>query len=706
MTNEYEREEAELEAQLALIRAKRAEAERLAALNAMCTVTIKRLIGTMVHISNEPYREDVLTIIKSIPGRVWNASERVNAISVASVAGFIERVTQLPNITVVYAENVERDIHDYLHAPDFSVDLKERFLTVKSSRRAYTYDLKQIPGYEYNWDKQLHLIPLTEAWRLHEFSKKSSDVSFVWSDTAADFTATQVGNRLKLDAIAQMEDLPMEIPEITANLKNYQRIGIEYFTLNGGRGILGDEMGTGKTLQMIALTARLKARALVVCPATLKENWLREIRKFYPTATTYTCQGESPTAFDIAAMISKKPTFIIINYDIIGRSVEVKTEKEREDGTVLHSSQAKWPWVEVLNLVSPDIVFLDEAHYIKNTDSNRSRAVRKLDMKRAISMTGTPVLNRPGELWPMLHLADPITFPTFETFKRQYTFDGRTVKNVDDLKALLKPLMIRRLKKDVIKELEPINRINSYYELSLKAKKLYERVLAGVYERLAAWNPNEGAGEQSVTNMLVQIQRLKQVVAYDGVEGTADLATNILDATPDGERAHKVLIFSQFKATTYACAQRLGAGALSFVRYAGSAGFVTDNAQEQQRKIDAFQNDPKINFLCVTEKTAKEGHNITAAQSVIFNDLFWTPAGHQQAEARAYGRVSDLHTIDSYYRIGTNTISERIMDLLAQKLSIIEQVVEGVEASRADSSMIKELLSSLRDEMWTLNKRK
>ncbi len=323
-------------------------------------------------------------------------------------------------------------------------------------------------------------------------------------------------------------------------------------------------------------------------------------------------------------------------------------------------------------------------------------------------LTGTPILNRPGELWPMLHVADSITFPSFETFKSQYTYDGKVVRNVDQLKELLKPLMIRRLKRDVIKELEPINRINSYFELSERSRKLYDKVLAGVFEILAEWNPNQAGYEKKTTHILAQIQRLKQVVAIDAVESTADLATQIYDSSPEEGAPNKVLIFSQFKATTYGIAKRLGHEALSFVSYNGSgmSGFVTGDHNWQQAQIDQFQKDPNIHFLCVTEKTAKEGHNITAAHAVIFNDLFWTPAGHQQAEARAYGRISDLHTIDSYYRIGVNSISEKIMAILAAKLSIIEQVVEGVEASRADTSIVHELLASLKEELWTIKKKK
>lgn len=680
--------------------AKQNELRRAEELKRPVIVTFEKVRGNYIYVKNEPYRDDILDIIKSIPNRVWSAADKSNVIPIGSYEELLNKLKQPPRVEVQYSNGTKEAIHEELYAPDFHCELGERQFLIKASRRAQAYNLRRIPGYDYDYNKSAHRVPLSEGWRLHEFSTTEEVKSFIWTDDAKAFVIKQIEQRLRLDEIAKATDVELEIPNLKAILKNFQKIGIKFFELNGGRGILADEMGTGKTVQMIGLIIHSKFRACVVCPAALKENWIREVRKFAPHLVTYTCQGEAPTAFDMKMLLTTKPDIVIINYDIIGRKVEEKYE----DKNGFTHKRDRFLWVELLNLLGLDICVLDEGHYIKNIDAQRSKGVRLLEMPNAISLTGTPILNRPQELWAMLHVADRQTFPSFETFKNQYTYDGKTVRNVEELKSLLKPLMIRRLKRDVIKELEPINRVNSYYELSEKGRKLYDKVLGGIFEVLAEWNPSLAGAQQKVTNMLVQIQRLKQVVAIDGVEGTATLATEIYDASPEATDSNKVLIFSQFKATTYATGQRLGAETLSFVTRSGNE-FVTADNQRQQQLIDQFQTDPSVHFLCVTEKTAKEGHNITAAKAVIFNDLFWTPAGHQQAEARAYGRISDLHTIDSYYRIGINSISEHIMELLAAKMRLIEQVVEGVEASRADTSIVHELLAKLKEEMWTIKKK-
>lgn len=664
----------------------------------------ERIHGSAIIVTSE-YNAEYVKVCQGIPGRSYNSDGKHNAIPIVEWDNFLRALqTALPKAVMNYGKGVAEHISEFLYSPDFNIDITPKEFTVKPSKRGNvsTYGLRDIPGTDWKYDKGYYTVPLPEAWRLYEYFEKrknEDNPQVVWTEAALLHTLEQVKRRTELDVVATQKDVELEIPEFVGTLKNFQRVGVKFFDLNGARGICGDEMGIGKTPQMIAL-ALLKGYSMcIICPASLKTNWTRELKKF-ANAVPYVLQGETPTPFDIVHLIKEKPRFVIINYDILGTSVLDKKKSVDKEGFTHESSSVRYPWVEAIELYKPDLIVLDEAHYIKNVESNRSSAARKLRAPHIIGLTGTPVLNRPGELWPILNLVDPQTFPSYETFLRQYTVDKKVARNVEELRSLLKPLMIRRLKKDVVDEIPLLNRIDHFSELSPKAKRIYTKALNGMYEILNTWNPSSAGSESKITNILVQFMRLKQICAIDKVAATADLATEIYDSTPEGERPKKVLIFSQFKPTAYAIKVRLGSEAIGFVDRNAKGEFITIDQNERQKRVDQFQNDPNTHYLVVTEKTATEGHNITAAMAVIFNDLFWTPAAHQQAEGRAYMRTGDPHGIDSYYHVINGTIEDYIRELLAAKLAMIEQVVEGVQSARADASILSELIDKMKNSIW------
>lgn len=669
-------------------------------------ITVTGFSAPWVYLKVDPYREDVINVFRVTPQRMYNNG--LNTIPVSELSNLREKCEALQGVKFKINQEYADQIHKFLFAPAFAISVDHNYLWVEPHPSASTYQLRNIPGSDYDYRKQRYKFPLAEAWRIWELFANTSTLEMMangmppvvtWTDDAQALAEEQVTRRAKLDKIALAEDWPIEIPTLKATLKNYQNVGVAFFQHNGGSGILADDMGLGKTMQAIALNLLQDGMAIIVTPASLKINWIREIGKF-TDEKAHTLSGSTPTAFEVAYLIKNRPKFLIINYDILATNTEFVTEYTDAEGFKHHKKETRFPWVEVLNLLDAELIVYDEAHYIKNIDSARSQATRKLVGKRIICMTGTPVVNRPHELWPMLHIVDPQTFPQFEPFVRQYTYDGKNVRNVAELRQLLKPIMIRRLKKDVIKDIVPPNRINQYHELSAKAKKLYQRVLDGVYEVVSEWDPNNAGDQRQVHHILVQIQRLKQVCAIDKVAATADLATSIYDSSDPEDRPKKVLIFSQFKATAYGIKVRLGDEAIGFVSRRNGE-FITADNSEQDRLVQEFQTNPNVHYLVVTEKTAKEGHNITQAMAVIFNDLFWTPAGHQQAEGRCYMRTGDMHNIDSYYMIAEATIDDWIMQLLAAKLNIIEQVVEGVNTIRnADESIFKELLDKMRNGQW------
>lgn len=698
---DFDKEEAELLARLENIRNERKKAE----LEKYVEVRVRNFSPPHALIVTSNSRPDVQDIIAATPGRMWREYEKQNAIPAASLEPLFETLRTYKNVVIVYNQGIEEKIHDYLYAANYTVTLTEKHVSIKLKAGMTTGKLRYIPGYNFDFHSLVATLPKIEAWRLTEALEGVEGVDY--SEEAKDFILKQIESRGKLDVIAKLEDVEISIPGWTkdpeAQLRNFQKVAVKFFEVNGFNGIDADEMGLGKTPTGIAASILSGAKkTLVVVPASLKVNWIRAIHKFVEKPSVYVLSGRTPDPFDIATIIADKPQFVIINYDILGTNIEEDQSYDDEFGVHHEKKEIRFPWIELLNICKFDMLIGDEGHYIKNVDSQRSQAFRKLKVPYFITLTGTPILNRPSEFWPVLNLLAPSLFPSYQDFVNRYTWNGKSARNVDELRTALRPLMIRRLKRDVMKELPPINRINEFSELSKKARKVYDRVLEGVWKVMEEWD--KSGSEESVTNMLVKIMRLKQVCAIDMMESTADLATRIYDSSDAEERPKKVLIFTQFKPTAFGIAQRLGYEALSFVERT-SSGFNTLDERRRQQLIDRFQTDPSIHYLVVTEKTAREGYNITAAMAVIFNDLFWTPAGHQQAEGRAYGRIADMHPIDSYYQVTVDSIVEWIMELLNAKLRMIENVVEGVNASRQDESIAMELIRRLKDEMWS-SKRK
>lgn len=677
------------------------EARRKAELTKPIIVSVKAFSGAMV-ITEGDYREDVVNYFRTIPTRMYRGSQQ-NSFPVGEWTGIAEHLKSMPDVTLLYAEGVEEAITHHLFAPVWTVDLESRFIKLTPGPRYNSYDVNKIPGLEWVALKKYFSCPLTEGWRLYKSLEKVEGV--LYSDECKDFILKQVESRGRLDEIGMAKDWDYPVDLNGVILRPFQNVGCAFIEATGGKALLAYEMGLGKTIMALAYAIKNNLRTVIICPASLKNNWCREVFKLSGEQANV-LMGAQPGNHDLLTLLTAPSKFTIINYDLVGRKVEYDDVTVDTEGYKHIAHKEKFMWVDVLNMSKPDLVIFDESHYIKNTDSNRSQACRAIKSPRILHMTGTPVLNRPGELWPMLTMLSPDTFPSEDVFTRQYTYDGKAAKNVEELKEAIKPIMIRRRQSDVVADMPPLNRINDYHELSPKAKKLYNKVLAGVYEAIAAYSADGASrGESSITSILAKIQRLKMVCAIDKVDSTADLATQLHESKVESPH-NKILIFTQYKAVAYAIAQRLGHEALCFVTR-GRADFVTAENNERDRLVQQFQTDDTIKYLVVTEKTAKEGHNITAAGVVIFNDLFWTPAGHDQGEGRAFMRINDPHGIDSYYRITDmdgEGIEEWIWEMLKSKMRVINQTVEGVEGSR-NTSIAMELISKMKDMMWSMKRK-
>jgi SWI/SNF-related matrix-associated actin-dependent regulator 1 of chromatin subfamily A len=669
---------------------KQEEIDRQRELTQPVTVTATQLTPTYNIICKGKHRPDIVAEFMKTSGRFSDGVQSL--IPIKSWRDLTSRLEALPNVTVEYQNGIKEKIESLLNGPDWSISLtvdKLRFV-VKPSPLVANNVLQSLPGARWMKTIEAWYLPLVEGWRLVDTLR---DFKVEWTDEAKELILTTTERRAKLDAIATKKDSDLVIPLREGELKPFQKVGVEFIDATGGRTFLADQMGLGKTWQAIAYALHRNLRSVIVCPASLKINWAREIKRL-TGETAYVCYGQEPGNHDIAKIIGDRPKFVIINYDIIGKKILFKKETKDAEGYTHTEEKDRWLWAEVINMSQPQLIILDEAHYIKNMDALRTRACLTLSAPSMLPMSGTPITNRPGDFFPALHLLYPNLFPSYESYIYSYTYDGRGAKNVEELRSLLKGIMIRRLKKDVVAELPPINRVYDWHELSPKGSKLYSKALESVYHAIEMWD-NATTGDdkgQRISNILVKILRLKQICAIDKADRIAEMATEMNDSANGEGTYKKVIIFSQFKTVVRAISRRLGHEAIAFTGDTGQ--------EERQRLVDQFQTDEKVRFLVVTSQVAGEGLNLTKAGYVIFADLMWTPARHMQCEERAYGRLNELHSIDAYYVVVQNSIEEWIQQILDRKLSMINQVVEGIEGER-DSSVAMELIERIKSELFS-----
>jgi len=671
-------------------------------------------------------REDVLSIWKSTPGQAFKGYSPYEGSNIETPARNLipikqwdktkERLLSLPRLTISWDKEAEEKFEWILNAPPWEVDTTTirgnlAFkVTAGPDQGMWTTNLNRIPGQSWNYSGAFFDIPMSEGWRI--FEKLEGVEGIVYTDTARILIVEQVESRGKLDKIAQAADsddprikklthviinprTKKEMPFCEALLP-FQRAGIEFLLVSGGRTILADKTGLGKTWQMIGFceVKRMeKPDIQIVCEVKGANipNWVREIKNLTGEDAVVCNNVEKAKNIAYHRILGERAPYILISHDLLG------TYEEEDDGT-WGDKKKKFPWADLFQMIEPEILLLDEGHKIKNPDANRTKATRQLaTIPFIIPATASPILNRTEELWPLLFMTDPIMFHSQQQFKNHYTWDGRTAKNVDELHEMLRPRFIRRLRKDVQKDLPPINRVTKVVALSEQALKDYKIALEGFYAKLALYDPKGKKGEYyDITNMLVEIGRLKQICAADKVGYVADLAVDLIDQSENGG---KVLIFSQYKATANQIARLLGNQAVCTVVRTPD-DFRSMNATDRDELFEKARNDDYIKFIVTTE-AAQEGHNLEFCDWVIFNDQFWTPAAHEQCEGRAYGRLANPHTIDSFYVIADVKIEEFMQELLERKLAIIEETVEGVESTRdLSGSIATELIKRMKEEMY------
>jgi SWI/SNF-related matrix-associated actin-dependent regulator of chromatin subfamily A-like protein 1 len=404
--------------------------------------------------------------------------------------------------------------------------------------------------------------------------------------------------------------------------------------------ILADDMGLGKTTSTIIAALETGAKkVLIICPATLKINWKREIEN-YSDRSIFISEGKS---------FSTEHDFVIINYDIIKNFHDTKKKDESQIITA-----------------NFDLVVVDEAHYIKNPTAQRTKLINDIAKRvdRLWLLTGTPMTSRPMDYFNLLNLIESPVAKNWMAYAirycsgYQFNVGGRKVWNVtgssnlEELRDRTVGLVLRRLKENVLDLPEKI--ITPVY-LRLKSKA-YEEVMGEYYD----WYDKNPEESKSLTVQFTKLTKVRQIIADEKINETIELAENII------EQDKKVIIFCNFTDSLNKICQHFGKAA---VKVDGAM-----SKPERQHSVDSFQENEKVKVFVGNIKAAGVGLTLTAGEAVIMNDLSFLPSDHAQAEDRAY-RYGQKNNVLVYYPIFENTIEGIIYDILNNKKQVIATVM-------------------------------
>lgn len=422
---------------------------------------------------------------------------------------------------------------------------------------------------------------------------------------------------------------------------DHQKTAIEKLA-GSKRFILADDMGLGKTTStIIAALETGSKKILIVCPASLKINWQREIAN-YSDRPVFIAEGKK---------FSTEDDFVIVNYDIL-KNFHDTDPKKKEESILLQSNF--------------DLVILDEAHMISNVQAQRTKIINHFAKKvnRVWLLTGTPMTSRPMNYYNLLNLIESPVAQNWKAYAIRYcqgyqfsagkrkVWNVSGASNLEELRDRTSKQILRRLKEEV---LDLPDKIITPVYLKLKSKE-YENLMGEYYD----WydkNPDEST---SLTVQFSKLMKVRKVIANEKVKQTIEFTENIL------EQGKKVIIFTNFTDTLQTIYQHFGKQA---VYLDGSCS----NAVRQQA-VDQFQNNEKITVFVGNLKAAGVGLTLTAAEVVIMNDLSFVPAEHSQAEDRAY-RYGQKSNVLVYYPIFENSIEGAIYDILNKKKQIIRTVM-------------------------------
>ncbi|MBN1410497.1 MAG: DEAD/DEAH box helicase family protein [Spirochaetales bacterium] len=442
-------------------------------------------------------------------------------------------------------------------------------------------------------------------------------------------------------------------------LRHYQEQGFNWLLFlneHGINGLLADDMGLGKTVQTLACLQSLKESGslgvvLIVVPVTTLANWESEIERFTPGLKVIRHSGTARV---------KDPEFLK-THDI----VLVSYQTLRNDVTVLGGLEV-------------DYLILDESQNIKNVFTKTHGAIRMLEAKHKLCLTGTPIENSTLELWAQMDFLNPGLLGTLDEFKNRFM---RSIELSDDemsaerLKKIVSPLILKRTKGEVVKELPPKEVIVQYIEMEDNQREAYNK-LKEKYRALVAGSVKQNGIRKSMVEIFTALLRLRQMALFPEIADRQFLGVasakmeyfkEMLDEILDEN--HKILVFSQFVSVLRRLEDYLKSQNLKY-------SYLDGSTRHRKEQIKQFQEDPETRIFLLSLKAGGIGINLTAGDYVILFDPWWNPAVEMQAIDRTH-RIGQKKKVIAYKFIMKETVEEKIIKLQERKLDLVTRIVTG-----------------------------
>lgn len=457
-----------------------------------------------------------------------------------------------------------------------------------------------------------------------------------------------------------IDNLDLMIPdELNADLRSYQENGFTWFKVldnyNFG-GILADEMGLGKTLQTITfLLSQKDKKSIVITPTSVIYNWKSEFEKFAPTLNAQIIHGDKIERLNLIKDI-KNCDVIITTYGTFKNDIEMYKD------------------------IDFDYCIIDEAQNIKNPTAQVTKAVKSVNAICRFALTGTPIENNLVELWSIFDFIMPGYLFNKKKFQNIYL---KKEANLQNLKILIKPFMLRRTKKQVMTELPDKIEKNYFVELNKDERNIYSSYAKEVQRKLV--------GKDLKNDKIVifsYLTRLRQLcldpsIVVEGYNHPSSKVNTCMKIVEESiENDHKILLFSQFTTVLKKLASELEKNKIKFSYIDGST-----KAKDRLDLVDEFNQEDDKKIFLISLKAGGIGLNLTSADTVIHFDPWWNPSVEDQATDRAH-RFGQENTVQVIKLISKGTIEEKILKLQENKKDLISQFVNG---SLANESILKNL---------------